>query len=137
MSGKGFYTNKAHYLQVFPICAKPCYEVEEGYPPRIEVFGVSEVEKGVPLYKVIKKSFVRGLIEQKNERSIIQSTMKKNIKVLPHVKGYELFQSSIDKNGYDISCLHFAIDFFYGKMKGYLSPTFDIPAINRAIKLVS
>jgi len=70
----------------------------------------------LPFFKIVKKSYVKNMIHLKNEKSIFQKEAKKAIKLLPKVRGngYSLFQSSLDKNSYEIGCLHIAIDFFFG-----------------------
>jgi len=71
--------------------------------------------KIVPFYKLIKKSFVKKVISERNERNSYQYDSKRLFKSLKNRKGSNLIQSAIDKNAHLITCLNYTIDFLYGK----------------------
>jgi len=71
--------------------------------------------KIVPFYKLIKKSFVKEIIFERNERNSYQYDSKHLFKNLRNRKCSNLIQSAIDKNAHLITCLNYTIDFLYGK----------------------
>jgi len=95
----------------FPICVS---SVEENGSSYIEMFESTSAKKPYSLKDLFDKKSVLKLIKEKDERTKIQREMKEALRNFSSIKGYELFQSAIDKNGYDIASLHFTIDFLLG-----------------------
>lgn len=129
---KGIHTESMYSQKEFPFYVSVSANTQEGYPKKVEI---SRTPKGKSrrFYKVVKKSFVFKLIHLKNEKSIYQKKIKKVIRSIKPHSGCEHFQSALDKNSNDISGIHFAIDFLFGKE----IPISKLFLIDMALKLVS
>ena len=119
MGSKGANVSVLYSVTEYPIMVEPVI-IEESKKIHIQVFRKVCPIEGRPFHKMIKKSFVYSLIEEKDERVENQKRMKKFLVDMPNTKGHELIQSAVDKNAYKIKTLHFAIDLFFGKNDGFM-----------------